>query len=164
LLLKFNRPPRLLNDHRLNQFSFLYMNRWSGAIPQCSRFHIWHRGKRDETFFSRLLRQPPVTLPAFRTLDNAPDLLSYSYRKNLLSILLLASMRSPTGKARGTPLTPKRGDVPAKSWRIQPRPKGRGFLLPGENPFPSQHGVPNLPPRPLTNLTAEKSIAQAPFQ
>lgn len=30
------------------------------------------------------------------------------------------------GKARGTWLTPKRGDIPAKSWRIHPRPSRRG--------------------------------------
>jgi len=43
---------------------------------------------------------------------------------------------SPTGKARGTCLTPERGDIPAKSWRIHPRPKAMAFCCRGE-PFDS---------------------------
>jgi len=43
-------------------------------------------------------------------------------------------MWSPTGKARGTRLTPERGDIPAKSWRIHPRPKAVAFCCRGEAP------------------------------
>jgi hypothetical protein len=44
----------------------------------------------------------------------------------------MVELWSPTGKARGTERTPKRGDIPAKSWRIHPRPKAVAFCCRGE--------------------------------
>jgi hypothetical protein len=40
---------------------------------------------------------------------------------------------SPTGKARGTHFTPKWGDIPAKHWRIHPRPKAVVFCCRGKS-------------------------------
>jgi len=39
---------------------------------------------------------------------------------------------SLTGKARSAGLTPKRGDIPAKNWRIHPRPKAVAFCCRGK--------------------------------
>jgi hypothetical protein len=39
---------------------------------------------------------------------------------------------SPTGKARGTHFTPQWGDIPAKGWRIHPRPKAVAFCCRGK--------------------------------
>jgi hypothetical protein len=39
---------------------------------------------------------------------------------------------SPTGKARGTYFTPRWGDIPAKGWRIHPRPKAVAFCCRGK--------------------------------
>jgi hypothetical protein len=58
----------------------------------------------------------------------------------VLSKELLSSIRllmenilwSPTGKARGTHFTPQWGDIPAKGWRIHPRPKAVAFCRRGK--------------------------------
>jgi hypothetical protein len=39
---------------------------------------------------------------------------------------------SPTGKARGTYFTPRWGDIPAKRWRIHPRPEAVAFCCRGK--------------------------------
>src|SRR4030043_316032 len=38
----------------------------------------------------------------------------------------------PRGQRRGAWLTPERGDIPAKSWRIHPRPKAVAFCRRGK--------------------------------
>jgi xanthine dehydrogenase iron-sulfur cluster and FAD-binding subunit A len=56
------------------------------------------------------------------------------YTKIVEAILSVSDIDqwSHTGKARGTHFTPQWGDIPAKGWRIHPRPKAVAFCCRGK--------------------------------
>ena len=68
------------------------------------------------------------------------------------------------GRARGTWLTPKRGDIPAKSWRIHPPGRSGGLSaagVTGTRPVPSHPSGPPITHSHLTSLDNNGDVPNA---